>query len=255
MPEHWVCSLMRRLKIFYGSIKIFQFILIIILIILFTLYETQQLISNILSLQVQCKMSDYEFFSKDPSQWGEAFQSLWGHLNICPLLNQFHVASITHLKFSSLTSLKAWENAEKFCSDVTFLLVLTEEGAAGDRVYGLSMIWVNPYQARISTMEKAVKQPTALVSTGPDWPYSLVQLNGDACHVPLLREGHLSILLEGGTSSATCGRVSQLEVHQLLSSSSHVVYPVGVNGCEIPVIASPSPWPKVQTCLEANPFT
>ena len=33
--------------IFYGSIKIFEFILIIILIILFLLYEIQQLISNI----------------------------------------------------------------------------------------------------------------------------------------------------------------------------------------------------------------
>ena len=32
-PEHGVYSLMGRLRIFYGSIKIFQFILIIILII------------------------------------------------------------------------------------------------------------------------------------------------------------------------------------------------------------------------------
>ena len=30
MPECWVYSLMRRFRIFYGSIKIFQFILIII---------------------------------------------------------------------------------------------------------------------------------------------------------------------------------------------------------------------------------
>ena len=108
---------------------------------------------------------------------------------------------------------------EKFCSDVTFLLVLTEEGAVGDRVYGLAMIWVNPYQAMVSTMEEAVKQLTALVSTRPDWPYALVRLNGDACHAPLPREGHLSILV-GGTSSTTCKRVSQLEICQLLSSGS-----------------------------------
>ena len=44
---------------------------------------------------------------------------------------------------------------------------------------------------------------------------------------------------EGGTSSATCRRVSQLEVCQLLSSGSQVVYSVGLNGCEVPVIASP----------------
>ena len=47
MPEYWVHSLMGWLRIIYGSIKIFQFILIIILIILFLLYEIQQLISNI----------------------------------------------------------------------------------------------------------------------------------------------------------------------------------------------------------------
>ena len=97
---------------------------------------------------------------------------------------------------------------------------------------------MNPYQARVSTMEEAVKQLTTLVFTGPDWPYSLVQLNRDACHAPLPREGHLSILVEGGTSSATYGRVSQLEVCQLCSSDSQVIYPVGLNGCEVPVIAS-----------------
>ena len=97
---------------------------------------------------------------------------------------------------------------------------------------------MNPYQARVSTMEKVVKQLTTLVSTWPDWPFALVQLNGDACHTPLPREGHLSILAEGGTSSAACRRVSQLEVCQLLSSGSQVIYPVGLNGCEVPVIVT-----------------
>ena len=109
----------------------------------------------------------------------------------------------------------------------------------GDRVYGFSMIWVNPYQARVSTVEEAVKQLTTLVPTRLDWPYTLVQLNRDACHVPLPREEHLSVLVEGGTRSATHRRVSQLEVCQLFSSGSQVIYPVGLNGCEVPVIASP----------------
>ena len=129
---------------------------------------------------------------------------LWGHHDICPILEQFHVTSITLSELSSLTSLKAWGNLEKFQSNIAFLLVLTKEGAAGDRVFGLSMMWVNPYQARVSTMEEAVKQLTALISTGPDWPYALVWLNADACHAPLPKEGHLSILVKGGTSSATC---------------------------------------------------
>ena len=40
-------SNMGRFRKCYGSVKIFQFILIIILIILFILYEIKQLISNI----------------------------------------------------------------------------------------------------------------------------------------------------------------------------------------------------------------
>ena len=39
--EHWIYSLMGRIRIVYGSIKIFQFNLIIILIVLFLLYEIQ----------------------------------------------------------------------------------------------------------------------------------------------------------------------------------------------------------------------
>ena len=88
-------------------------------------------------------------------------------------------------------------------------------------------------------MEEAVKQLAPLVSTGPNWPYTLVQLNRDAHHAPLPTEGHLSIMVEGSTRSATCGRIGQLEVCQLLSSGSQVIYPAGLNGCEVPVIASP----------------
>ena len=74
-------------------------------------------------------MSKFEFFSKDPSWLQEAFTSLWGHLDICPLLNQFHLASILHSELSSLTSLKAWGDTD---------------GAAADRVYGHAAVWVNP---------------------------------------------------------------------------------------------------------------
>ena len=155
-------------------------------------------------------MSDFEFFSKDPSWWGKAFASIWGHLDIYPLLNQFHLVSITYSELSFLTRLRAWGEAEKFHCDIAYLLVSTEDEVMSDRVYGLSTVWVNPCQARVSTMEKAVRHLTALVSSGPNWPYSLVQLNGDTCHAPLPRERHPSILPEGGTNSTTCRRVSQL---------------------------------------------
>ena len=143
---------------------------------------------------------------------GKTFASIWGYLDICPLLNQFHLASITYSELSSLTSLRAWGDVEKFHRDITYLLVSTKDEATSDRVYGLSTIWVNLCQARVSTVEGAVRQLTTLVSSGPNWPYNLVWLNGDTHHAPLPREGHLSILPEGNTNSATCRRVSQLEV-------------------------------------------
>ena len=169
---------------------------------------------------------------------GGTFLSIWGHLDICPLLHQFHVTSITQLELSSLTSLKGWGDAEKFHSDITFHLVSTKEGVAGDRMYGHSTVWVIHYQARVPTVEEAVKQLTALFSSGCDWPYALVWLNVDTCHAPPPREEHLSILPEGGTSSAACGRVSQLEVHQLPSLGSQVIYLVVLNGHKIPLITS-----------------
>ena len=183
-------------------------------------------------------MSNYTFFSKDSSWWGESYQSLWGHHDICPWLEYFHVTSVTQSELSSFTSLKAWGNLEKFRSNVAFLLILTGECTVGDRVYSLAMMWAHPYQARVSTVEEAVKQLTPLISTGPDWPYTLVWLNGDACHAPLPMEGHLSIMVGGSTRGVVCGRVSQLEVHQLLSLGPQVIYLAGLNGCHIPMIMS-----------------
>ena len=198
-------------------------------------------------------MSNYDFFSKSPSQWGKVFQLLWECHDICPLLDQFHVTSITQLELS-LTSLKAWGNPEKFQNNIAFLLVLTGECTVGDRVYGLSTMWVNPYQARVSMVEEAVKQLAPLIPARHDWLHALVQLNADACHAPLPKEGHLSVLIEGGTSSATCRWTSQLNVCQLLSSSQ-VIYLVGLNGCEIPVIMSlPKSLAKGMTMLGGKPI-
>ena len=163
---------------------------------------------------------------------------LWGHLNICPSLQQFHITSITQSELSSLTGLKAWGDKEKFHNDITFPLVSAEEEVTGKRMYGLSTICVKPCQARVPSTEEAVKELTAWVSSGPDEPYTLVQLNEDTCHVSLPKEGHLGILPEGGTNSTACRRISQLEVCQLLVSGLQVTYSVGLNGHEDPIITS-----------------
>ena len=87
-------------------------------------------------------------------------------------------------------------------------------------------------------MEETVGELTAWVSSGPDWPYALVQLNKDTCYVPLPKEGHLGILPQGGMDITTCRRISQLEVCQLLVSGLQVTYLVGLNGQEDHIIIS-----------------
>ena len=89
-------------------------------------------------------------------------------------------------------------------------------------------------------MEEVVKLLALLPSTGSDCPYTLVWLNGDAHHMLLPKKGHLSAQVMGGTISTTCRRVSQLWACQLLSSGSQIVYVVGLNGCEVPMIMSPT---------------
>ena len=183
-------------------------------------------------------MTDYAFFLQGSDRWGKDLTLLWGHLNICPSLQQFHISSVIQLELSSLTSLKAWGDKEKFHNNIAFLLVSAEEEATGDRKCGLSTIWVNPCQARVCSMEEACRELTTWVSSGPNWTYTLVQLNKDTHHVPLPKEGHLGILPQGGTNSTACGRISQLEVCQLLISGLQVAYPIGLNGHEDPIITS-----------------
>ena len=87
-------------------------------------------------------------------------------------------------------------------------------------------------------MEEAVRELTVWVSSGPNWPYALVQLNEDTHHGPLPKEGHLGILPQGGADMATCRGISQLEVIQLLTSGLQVAYLVGLNECKDPIITS-----------------
>ena len=138
-------------------------------------------------------------------------------------------------EFSCLTHLSVWGDPERFCSDVTFLLILPEEGAVGERVYGLSMVLVHPYQARVSTIDDVAKKLFLLASAGLNWPYVFVQFNRDACHMPLPKEGHLSTMMEGTPSNIPSGRICQLEIHQLLHSEARVVYLKGSNRCLVQV--------------------
>ena len=87
-------------------------------------------------------------------------------------------------------------------------------------------------------MEEAVGKLTACTSSGTNWPYALVCLHEGIHHAPLPKEGHLGVLPQRGVEAAPCGQISQLEVCQLLVTSPQVVYPIGLNGHDEPIIAS-----------------
>ena len=57
-------------------------------------------------------------------------------------------------------------------------------------------------------------------------------------HAPLPKEGHLDILPQRGAEATPCRQISQLEVCQLLIAGPQVIYPIGLNGCNEPVITS-----------------
>ena len=162
-------------------------------------------------------MSDYTFFSKDLGHWGKSFQSLWGCHDICMLLQGFQSAQVTQSELTSLNCLKVKGDAKRFWSNVAFLLVLPKEAVAAERAYRLTMVWIHPYKARVSTIDNATKQLAQLGSTGSNWSYALVWLNGDACHMPLPKEGHQSVMVEESTSHVPYGTICQLQVYQLLS--------------------------------------
>ena len=85
---------------------------------------------------------------------------------------------------------------------------------------------------------EAVEKLTACPSSGTDWPYALAQLYKGSCHTPLPKDKHLGILPQGKVEETSCGWINQLEVCQLLSASPQVVYSIGLNRHNEPIIAT-----------------
>ena len=106
------------------------------------------------------------------------------------------------------------------------------------RQYSIPLVWVHPNQVRAATTEEVVENLTAYTSSGVDWPYALAQLWEDPHHAPLPKNNHLGILLQRKAQETFCGQISQLEVHQLLATSPQVVYPIGLNGHDEPIITT-----------------
>ena len=107
-----------------------------------------------------------------------------------------------------------------------------------DRCYGISLVWVHPNQVRATTMEEMAKKLTTCTSSGANWPYALAQLCEDPHHPPLPKNKHPGILPQGKAQETFCGQISQLKVCQLLATRPEVIYPIGLNGHDEPIITT-----------------
>ena len=119
--------------------------------------------------------------------------ALWGNLNICPCLDHLELPSHTTGELISISRLKVWGNTQVPCSDMAYLLICTED-ALGMESYGIALVWASPHQAWVSTMEEAVGTLSASIQSGPNWPYTLVQLYEGSSHMPLPKGKHLGVL-------------------------------------------------------------
>ena len=181
--------------------------------------------------------TEHAFFANKVERWKRDLASLWGNFDVCPCLDHFELPCHSPVDLSSVSSFKVWENTQEPHHNITYLLVHAGN-TTEDRQYGVSLVWVNPNQTRTSTMEEAVEKLAACPSSGTNWPYILAQLYEGSHHAPLPKDKHLGILPQGKVEETSCGQISQLDVCQLLSASSQVVYPSGLNGHDEPIITT-----------------
>ena len=180
-------------------------------------------------------MTEFAFFDGKEDRWGDNMRALWGNLSICPHLDYLVLPYHTPGQLLSISCLKVWGDTQEPRNDMAYLLVHTE-GDSEAESYGMALVWISPHQAQVSMMEEALGTLSACISSGPNWLYVLAQLYKGSNHTPLPKDKHLGILPQGKVEESPYGQISQLKVHQLLSTGLQVVYPVGLNGSDQLVI-------------------
>ena len=104
-------------------------------------------------------MTEYTFFVNKVERWKKDMAPLWGNFSICPCLDHLELPCHSPVELFSVSSFKVWRNIQEPHHDITYLLVCTGN-TTQDTCYGISLVWVNPNQARASTMEEAVETLT-----------------------------------------------------------------------------------------------
>ena len=128
----------------------------------------------------------------------------------------------------SISHLKVWGDIQKPHRGMAYLLVHIKDTSEAE-TYGMALVWINPLQARVSSMVEALEILSSLTSEGCDWLYIILQLYEGANHMPLPRDKHICVLPQGKAESLS-GWISQLKICRLLSAGPSVVFPIGLNG-------------------------
>ena len=182
-------------------------------------------------------MTEFDFFSNRVERWTKDLSTLWGNIDVCPHLNHLELPCNSPAELISVSNFKVWGDIQNPHYDMAYLLVCLGN-TMEDRQYRVSLVWVNPNQTRATTMEEVVEKLAICPSSGPNWPYALVQLYEGSGHVPLPKSKHLGVLPQGKAEETSSGWISQLNICQLLSTSPQVVYPSGLNGHDEPIITT-----------------
>ena len=167
-------------------------------------------------------------------------KAVWGSLDICHPVSHLELPCHIEDELHSISCLKIWGNVQRLHPRMAYLLVRADD-ALEARTYVMALMWISPIQARVSSMLEALEALSASVSEGSDWPYVLIQFHEDANHMPLPKGKHLGVQPQGKAEDPS-GWISQLKIHQLLSSGPLVIFPVELNGGNQPyVIQLPEP--------------
>ena len=180
-------------------------------------------------------ITEFAFFDCKEDRWDDSMRAFWGNLSICPCLDYLELPYHTSGKLLSISHLKVWGDTQEPCNNMAYLLEHTEDDPEAES-YSIALVWISPHQAWAFTIEEALGTLSACISSGPKWLYVLAQLYNSSNHTPLPKEKHLDVLPQGKVEESPYGWISQLKVHQLLSTGPQVIYPVGLNGSNQPVI-------------------
>ena len=180
-------------------------------------------------------MIKFTFFDGKEDRWDNSMRAFWGNLSNCPCLDYLELPYHTSGELLSICHLKVWGDTQEPHNNMAYLLVCTEDSSEAGS-YSMALVWISPHQAQASTMEQALGTLSTCISSGPNLPYVLAQLYKGSNHTPLPKDKHLGVLPQGKVEKSPCGQISQLKVCQLLSTGLWVVYLVGLNGGDQPVI-------------------